>query len=113
MKKYGTELSHLQLMDATAPSIALGGQGHNVLPQMIEALHTFGQTPPLKNADLNLGHIEPTAMLGRVMHLQSLPDALRFLGRKRLMAAVCVLRLSITRRITPASTGESQIGRCN
>jgi hypothetical protein len=47
-----------------------------VLPQMIEALDAFGQTPPLKNADLDLGHIEPTAMFGRVMHLQSLPDAL-------------------------------------
>ena len=74
-------------MDPTALSIALGGQGHNVLPQMIEALHAFRQTDPLENADLDLGYIEPTAMLGRVMHLQSVPDTLRFLRRKRLIEA--------------------------
>src|SRR5258708_7054752 len=74
-------------MNAAVLRIALSRQGHHVLPQMIEALDAFGQTPPLKNADLDLGHIEPTAMFGRVMHLQSLPDALRFLGRKRLVEA--------------------------
>ncbi len=49
-------------MDTTAPDIALGGQGHNMLPQLIEALDPFGQTAPLKNADLDLGHIQPTGM---------------------------------------------------
>src|SRR6266487_1595271 len=80
-------------MDAAVMRIALSRQGHNVLPEVIEALDAFGQTPPLKNADLDLGHIQPTAMLGRVMHLQSLPDALRFLRSERLVEAgrrVCV-----------------------
>src|SRR6266487_54482 len=80
-------------MDAAVMRIALSRQGHNVLPEVIEALDAFGQTPPLKNADLDLGHIQPTAMLGRVMHLQSLPDALRFLRWERLVEAgrrVCV-----------------------
>ncbi len=33
-------------MDATAVRIALGRQSDDVLPQMIEALHVFGQTAP-------------------------------------------------------------------
>ena len=61
-------------MDTAMVRIALSGQRHNVLPQVIEALDAFGQTAPLENADLNLGHIEPTAMLRRIMHLQSLLD---------------------------------------
>jgi hypothetical protein len=51
-------------MDAAMVLIALGRQGHDVLLQMIEALHTFGQTASLKNADLDLGHIEPLPCLG-------------------------------------------------
>ena len=70
-------------MDTRLLRIALSRQGHNLLPQMIEALDAFGQTAALKNANLNLGHIEPTAVLGRVMHLQSLPDALRLLRWER------------------------------
>src|SRR5258708_13908378 len=66
-------------MNAAVLRIALSRQGHHVLPQMIEALDAFGQTPPLRNADLDLGNIEPSAMFGRVMRLQSLPDVLRFL----------------------------------
>lgn len=49
-------------MDAAVVRIALGRQGHNMLPQMIEALDPFGQTAPLKNADLDLSHIQPTGM---------------------------------------------------
>src|SRR2546421_617062 len=82
-------------MDTRLLRIALSRQGHNVLPQMIEALHAFGQTAAFKNADLNLGHIEPTPMLGRVMHLQSLPDALRFLGRKGLVEAGRRMRVEV------------------
>src|SRR2546427_9454760 len=82
-------------MDSALLRIALSRQGHNMLPQMIEALHAFGQTPPFKNADLDLGHIQPTAMFGRVMHLQSLPDALRFLRGKRLVEACCRMGVEI------------------
>src|SRR5437588_6309526 len=82
-------------MDTRLLRIALSGQGHNLLPQMIEALDAFGQTAAFKNADLNLGHIEPTPMLGRVMHLQSLPDALRFLGRKGLVEAGRRMRVEV------------------
>src|SRR5258708_8108871 len=74
-------------MDMTVLRIALSRKGHDVLPQMIEALDGLRQTAALKNADRDLRHIELTAMLGRIMHLQSLPDALRFLWRKRLVEA--------------------------
>ncbi len=82
-------------MDMRLLRIALSRQGHDVLPQMIEALDALGQTAPFKNADLDLGHIEPTAMFGRVMHLQSLPDALRFLWRKRLVEAGRRMRVEV------------------
>jgi len=49
-------------MDSASLRIALSSKSHNMLPQMIEAFHTFGQTAPFKNADLDLGHIQPTAM---------------------------------------------------
>jgi hypothetical protein len=58
-------------VNAAVVRIALSRQGYNMLPQMIEALHALRQTASFKNADLNLGHIEPAAMFGRVMHLQS------------------------------------------
>ena len=91
-------------LNAAPVGIALGRQRHDVLPEMIEAFDALGQTASFKNADLDLGHIEPTGMLGRVMHLQALPDTLRFLWGKRLVEAGrrMVLRLSITRRITRA-----------
>ena len=62
-------------MDAAVLRIVLSRHGHNILPEMIEALDTFGQTSPFKNVDLDFSHIQSTAMLGRVMHFQSLPDA--------------------------------------
>src|SRR6266699_4140143 len=82
-------------MDAAATDIALRRQGHNVLPQMIEALDTLGQTAPLEDADLNLRHIQPTAVFGSVMHLQALPNALRFLGSKGLIKAGRRMRVEI------------------
>lgn len=51
-------------MDTTGLRIAFGRQSHNVLPQVIEALEPFGQTAAFKNADLDLGHVQPTAMFG-------------------------------------------------
>ncbi len=42
-------------MDAALVRIALSRQGHNVLPQMVEALDVLRQTAPLKNSDLDLG----------------------------------------------------------
>src|SRR5438067_5163634 len=74
-------------MNATAMSIALGSQRHNMLPHVFRTADPFGQATPLEDTDLDLSHIEPTAMLRRIMHLQSLPDALGFLSRKRFVEA--------------------------
>ena len=46
-------------MDMTLVRIALSRQGHNVLPNMIEAFDALGQAASFKNADLDLGHVEP------------------------------------------------------
>src|SRR5579864_5319394 len=74
-------------MDLAVLRIALRRQNHNMLPQMIEALHAFRQTSALKDADLDLGHVKPTAMFGCIMHLQSLPDAPCLLRLKSLIEA--------------------------
>ena len=46
-------------MDTTVLRIALSRQGHDVLPQLIEALDALRQTAAFKNADLDLRHIQP------------------------------------------------------
>ena len=74
-------------MELASMDIVLGDQDHIVLPQLLEALDALRQTAALKDADLDLYHIQPTAMFERVMHLQSLPDALYFLRSKRLVEA--------------------------
>ena len=48
-------------------SIPFGCQRFNVLPEMLKAFDAFGQTAAFKDADLNLGHIEPTPMFGRIL----------------------------------------------
>ncbi len=63
-------------MDPSAGSVAFSSQGFNVLPEMLKAFDAFGQTSAFKNADLDLSHVEPTAMFRGIMHLQSLPDPL-------------------------------------
>ena len=82
-------------MDLAALSIAFAGQSFNMLPKMLKAFDTFGQTSPLKNADLDLSHVQPTAMLRRVMDLQSFPDALCFLGRECLVEATHRMSIEI------------------
>src|SRR5690348_10388040 len=66
--------------DGTALGIALGLERGDTLAQDLHALHATRQTATCKNADLDFGHIEPTAMLGRVMELHALQKAPR-LGR--------------------------------
>jgi hypothetical protein len=61
-------------MDGAVLRIALSRQSHNVLPQLIEAFDPFRQPAAFKNADLDLGHIEPAAVFGRVMHLRQRPS---------------------------------------
>ena len=79
-------------MELASMDIALGGQDHTVLPQLLEALDALRQTAALKDADLDLCHIQP---FERVMHLQSLPDALHFLRSKRLVKASRRMRVGV------------------
>ena len=61
--------------DATVLSIAFGFQGGNALAQVLQAFHPTRQTATGKKTDLDLGHIQPTAMFRGVMELHALQDA--------------------------------------
>src|SRR5712691_10783352 len=50
--------------DGAELSIALGLQGDNTLAQVLHAFYPTRQTASRKDTDLNLGHIQPTAMDG-------------------------------------------------
>jgi hypothetical protein len=82
-------------VDLSPRSIAFGGQCLNMLPKMVKTGDAFGQTSAFKDADLDLSHVEPTAMFGRIMHLQSLPDPLRLGRRVRLVEAGGCMRSEI------------------
>ena len=58
--------------DGAVLSIAFGLQGGDALAQVLHADHATRQTATSKNTDLDLGHIEPTAMFGRVVELHPL-----------------------------------------
>src|SRR5258708_25864565 len=60
--------------DGAALSIAIGLQGSNTLVQVLHACHPTRQTASRKDTDLDLRHVQPTAMFGRVMKLDSLQD---------------------------------------
>src|SRR5258708_2087387 len=60
--------------DGAALSIALGIKGGNQLVQVLHAGHPTRQTASRKDTDLDLRHVQPTAMFGRVMKLDSLQD---------------------------------------
>src|ERR1700737_1714740 len=82
-------------MDLSPHSVAFSCQGFNVLPEMLKAFDAFGQTSAFKDADLDLSHVEPTAMFGCIMHLQSLPDPLCLSGLKCLVEARCRMRVEV------------------
>jgi hypothetical protein len=63
--------------DGAALSITLGLQGDNALAQVLHACHPTRQTASRKDTDLDLRHIQPTAMFGCVMELDALQDAPR------------------------------------
>src|SRR5579859_1554894 len=89
-------------MNAHPSGIAFIREGLNMVPQMLEVLHTLGQTTALKHADLDLGHIQPTSMFGGIMHLQTLPNALSLLWWIRLIQAGCCMRIEIIHHQTNA-----------
>ena len=80
--------------DGAALSIALGLQGGNALAQVLHACHPTRQTASRKDTDLDLGHIEPTAMFRCVMELDSLQDA-PGLGRREGFYSACLERIEL------------------
>src|SRR5205807_5924508 len=54
---------------------ALRLQRGNALAQILHALQATRQPATGKNTDLDFGHVQPTAMFGRVVELDSLQDA--------------------------------------
>jgi hypothetical protein len=68
--------------DITVLSIALGLQGSDALAQHLHAFYATRQTAPSKYTDLDLGHIQPTPMFGRIMELHPLQDAPRLWRRE-------------------------------
>ena len=61
--------------DGAALSIAFGLQGGDALAQHVHAFHPARQTPSRKDTDLDLSHVQPTAMFGREVELHPLQDA--------------------------------------
>src|SRR5215472_6404625 len=61
--------------DGAALSITLGLQGSNTLAQVLHTCHATRQTTSREDTDLDLGHIQPTAMFRGVMELDALQDA--------------------------------------
>src|SRR5712691_5809119 len=82
--------------DSAALRIAFGLQCGNALAQLLHAFHPTRQTAPGKNTDLDLGHVQPTAMFGRVMELTRCKMRRASAGSKASYraAAVCVFKLS-------------------
>src|SRR5438309_10496258 len=60
--------------DGTVLSIALGLQRRDALAQLLQTCHSTRQTTARKDTDLDLGHIEPTTVFGRVMKLHALQN---------------------------------------
>ena len=74
-------------MDGAPSGIALCLQGLDAPVQGLEVPNGSREAAPLKDADLDLGHVEPTAMLGGVMHLEAAGDPTGFGGRVHLIQA--------------------------
>ena len=83
---------------AFLPGGDFGGQIGLVGDAAIEALGR-------EDGEFGFGHVEPAAVLGRVMPFESFDEAARFGGGKGFVERrrVCVLRLSCTRTILSAS----------
>ena len=81
--------------DGTTICIALQFQGIDAGTQLAQAAHATRQTAPLENADLDFGHVQPAPVLGCVVKLDALQDALSFCGRKGFIALVFHASLSM------------------
>ena len=102
--------------DGSALGIALQLKRVDALAQRPQAVHASRQARALENADLDFGHVQPTAMLGRVVKFQPPQDPPSLCGRKGFVEDGCrmhieivypeanVLRLGIDRINQPANS---------
>jgi hypothetical protein len=68
--------------DGTALAIAPQFNLVDARAQLPHAFHSARQARTLENADLDLGHVQPTAVFWGVVELHALQDAPGFLWRK-------------------------------
>src|SRR5260370_33069056 len=80
MSKFGTRILTSKLpRDRAVRTIALHLQGIDAPSQGAQTIHPTRQATALKNADLDFGHIQPTAVFGRVVKLDAPENPPRFL----------------------------------
>lgn len=96
MSQFGARILAGELPgDGTTRSIALDLQSIDAPSQGSQTISATGQAAALENANLDFSHIQPTAMFGRVVKLDSAQDAPRFCwwkgfinGRRRMRIQV-------------------------
>lgn len=64
-------------IDGDLPFIASGRPGGNLLLCLFKGGEPLRQALAIQRREFNLGHIEPTRMLGGVMHLKALAESTR------------------------------------
>src|SRR6478609_8612142 len=69
--------------------------GRHLSAQLFATADAPVQTLPRQHAQLDLRHVQPTAMLGRVMDLQPLDDAPGLLRRERLVQRRRLVRVQV------------------
>src|SRR5260370_3526877 len=80
MSKLGTRILTSNLpRDGAVRTIALHLKGIDAPSQGAQTIHPTRQATALKNADLDFGHIQPTAVFGRVVKLDAPENTTRFL----------------------------------
>src|SRR6478752_10368210 len=69
-------------LDASSGFVALFLPSGNLRDQLLALADPPVETLPTQDADLNLDHIEPARVLGRVMEFQATKDTMGFWRRK-------------------------------
>ena len=82
-------------MDTGLHRIALGFPSGDLRGDLLRAVETPIQALPVHDADLRFRHVEPTAMLGRVMKLDPVQQLPSLGGTEGLVQAGPVVRIQV------------------
>src|SRR3989442_7421132 len=82
-------------MDLGFPLIACCLPSGDLLPNLGDCVDAAVQTLTVHYADLDLGHVQPTGVLGRVMKFQFLQDAPSLIRRKGLVQTRSRVRVQV------------------